>query len=482
MTKRRFLALFLGLVLLMPAASWAQEMRYEVDFDYTRHFAPTTMAWLYQAGSGISQPVVYSADEDYYLSHTYDGRSSKNGAIFMTGETQPDPDAQVFTLHGNNCMDYSLFGSLSEYREPEYYQQNPSFTYITPEAEYRLDVFAGVRVKHKDRESWVVNPGDDLMGDRLPAILEASFLTADPALLPEEGDRWVVMTTEAADNTGNRYVIYTRMRPMPPSDAPAAQMNELDMDSRETRNGYAGVVGVGSWMIYGQNDPRWNRLIFEVPNSSRRRPFGDGGCGPTSIAMAIANLVPKEDLPKIREYALNPLGYVFCTCCIGNSWCDVGHVPYQLNTPDEYLRYFPLAVADFAMGNNTLGVQGRRDSYGTNMSYLDAICSIYGITVTRVRNLEEALPYLREGNNIAVCCTSGTYSPFTNSSHFMVLARATDDYIYALDPLRRDSYETWDHYEVLELLTPGLVRVKLENAQVCHFNTINILSYQPETK
>ena len=157
-------------------------------------------------------------------------------------------------------------------------------------------------------------------------------------------------------------------------------------------------------------------------------------------------------------------------------------MPYQLNTPDEYLRYFPLAVADFAMGNNTLGVQGRRDSYGTNMSYLDAICSIYGITVTRGRNLEEALPYLRDSSNIAVCCTSGTYSPFTNSSHFMVLARATDDYIYALDPLRRDSYDTWDHYEVLELLTPGLVRVKLENAQVCHFNTINILSYQPETK
>jgi len=32
---------------------------------------------------------------------------------------------------------------------------------------------------------------------------------------------------------------------------------------------------------------------------------------------------------------------------------------------------------------------------------------------------------------------------------------------------------------VLELLTPGLVRVKLENAHICHFNTINILSYNP---
>lgn len=478
MMKRKWLALFFSLLFFLSAAQAESAANYAVDFDYLAQLAPNACAWLYQEESGISVPVVWTDNPTFYLRRGYNGLYSQSGGIYLLSESAPDMDAQVITLRGANCMDYSLFGSLSEYREPEYYAAHPSFRLITPEGDYQLDVFAGLRTRHKDHETWMVNPGDDLLGEKLPALLEQSFLTPDPASLPEEGDSWVVLSTEAADNSGNRYVIYTRRRPLPKSDAPAVYLNEMDMDSRETQNGYATAEGVGTWMIYGQNDPSWRRLIFEVPNSSRNRPFGDGGCGPTSIAMALANLVPMEELPKIREYASDPLGYVFCTCCIGRSQCNVGHVPYQLQTPEDYLRYFPLAVADFAMGNNTLGVQGRRDSFGTNMSYLEAICSLYGVSVTRADGLEDAAAFLREDNTIAITCASGSYNPFTRTSHFLVLARATDEHFYVLDPLRRESYEELDHYGVLEKLAPGLVRVKLEDARVCHFSPIYLLKYE----
>ena len=46
-----------------------------------------------------------------------------------------------------------------------------------------------------------------------------------------------------------------------------------------------------------------------------------------------------------------------------------------------------------------------------------------------------------------------------------------------LDPLRRESYASLDVYGVLELISPGLVRVKLENAHLCHFSTISLLTY-----
>lgn len=480
MRIRKWLALLLSCLLALPVGAWAQSaMQFSVDFDYLRHFAPNVVGWLYQPDTTIDRPVFYAPEGHYYLHHSFDGRSASMGSIYMLSEEAPDLSAPVIILRGKNNMDNSLFGSLSEYRQAEYYQQHPTLYLVAPEGNYQLDIFAGVKTRHKDRETWVVSAQEDLVGQRLPAILEQSFLTPDPALLPEAGDAWAILTTEDADDNGSRFVIYARKRPIPASDAPVVYMNQLGMDERETVSGYAAAEGVGAWMVYGQNDPLWRRLIFEVPNSSRRRPFGDGGCGPTSIAMAIANLVPKEELPKLREYASHPLGYVFCTCCIGDSWCSAGHVPYQLNTPEEYLRYFPLAVADFAMGNNTLGVQGRRDSFGTNMSYLEAICGVYGISVNRADDLDEAVAFLRQENTIAITCATGSYNPFTRTSHFLVLAGATDEHIYVLDPLRRESYDELDHYGVLELITPGLVRVRLENASVCHFSPIYLLKYEP---
>ena len=76
-------------------------------------------------------------------------------------------------------------------------------------------------------------------------------------------------------------------------------------------------------------------------------------------------------------------------------------------------------------------------------------------------------------------CSSGRYSPFTDSSHFLTLVHATNRYVYVLDPLRRESYAEVDSSGIVELITPGLVRVALENLELCRFYTIYLLEYTP---
>ena len=468
-------ACWLCLSAVIPACAEAQ---YTADFEYIRACAPDAVAWLYQPGSGIDLPVVYSADEKYYLRRNHSQLYDNGGAIYMTGEQAPDLSAPVITLRGVNRMNYTLFGLLSEYREPEFYQQYPSFYLIAPEGCYRLDVFAGLRTRHKDRESWVVTA--EMLADpaTLSAVLEKSFMAAPPDSLPEPGDAWAVLTTEAYDNSGSRFVVYARKRLLPPGDAPAVCVTQREMDGRSTQSGYVTAENAGTWMFYAQNDPLWNRLIFEVDSSSRRRPFGDGGCGPTSIAIAIANLVKPEELPRLNAYASEPLGYRFCSCCIGDHHCYGDHVPYQLKQPEQFLRYFPLAVAEFAMGNNTFGVQGRYDSFGTNMLYLESICSVYDISISRSREMEETLQQLRKENVVAITCSTG--APFTSRSHFLVMVHADDEYLYMLDPLRRENYEETDPSGLAEILVPGLVRIPLEKVQYCRLTTITLLTRASE--
>lgn len=455
------------------AGADAPEASYTVDFEYVRTCAPDTVAWLYQPGSGIDLPVVYSADEKYYLRRNHNQMYDNGGAIYMTGAEAPDLSAPVVTLRGVNRLNYTLFGLLSEYREPEFYEQHPTFYLITPEGNYQLDVFAGLRAKHSDKESWVVTADMLSQPETLSAVLEKSFMTAHADALPQSGDGWAILTTESYDNSGSRFVIYARKRLLPAADAPAVCMTRREMDSRETQSGSVTAPGVGTWMFYAQNDALWDRLIFEVDFSSRHRPFGDGGCGPTSIAIAIANLVSPEELPLLNRYASEPLGYRFCSCCIGDYHCHGDHVPYRLETPEQFLRYFPLAVAEFAMGNNTFGVQGRQDSFGTNMLYLESICSVYGITISRSREMEDTLNALRSGA-VAITCSTG--APFTKRSHFLVMVHADDQYLYMLDPLRRDNYAETDPNGLAEIITPGLVRIPLEKLPYCRLTTVTLLT------
>jgi hypothetical protein len=326
----------------------------------------------------------------------------------------------------------------------------------------------------------VQDASSSLVKDVLPGILERSFIQPNADMLPVEGDAWAILTTESYEQQGNRYVIYARKRPIQYATAQVAYVNKLAMDSRATLNGYATVENVGTWMLYAQNDPIWDRLVFETQTSNRRRTFGDGGCGPTAVAMAIVNLVDKDELPKIAEYASSPYGYRFCKCSVNDYWCSGKHLTYQLTTPDEYLRYFPLAVASFATGNNIWGVLGRADRFGSSMRYLENICSIYDISVTQTYQLEEALAFLQTDKTIAIACTSGYGSPFTKTSHFLVLAGVDDEYLYVLDPLRRDTYENLDRKDYLEIIKPGLVRIRLENAAHCNLGPIYMLQKKTE--
>lgn len=473
------LALFIFLILVCPSPAGAENPpRYFVDFDYLKQLAPNTVAWLYSPNQVFNTPLVYSKDAEHYLQYRFDDKLDTYGGLFFTGDTAPDFTEPVLILRGLNATDNALFGSLNNYRnDKEYYEQNPSLYLLTPQGDYQLDIFAGVRTSQSDDTSWIPSITEPMTS--LDAVLERSFLTAMPDLLPEENDQWIILSAEGRSQDSIRYVIYTRCRPITYSgNETAIDLIQTEMDSRETLNDWYTVDGVGRWMVYGQNDPSWNRLTFETRHSSRRRPFGDGGCGPTAIALAIANLLEPEELLKINNYAPDPYGYTICSCALTPYYCRQYHVPYRVDEPEEMLRYFPLVVGSFATGYNTLGVQGRYDRFGSNMDYLPALCEqVYGITLTEADSKESAFQFLQDGKGLAITCT-GRGSPFTSSSHYLTLAGADDTYLYILDPMRRveEDYEALDYYDWLEVITPGLVRLKKSNALNMMMSPIYLLS------
>ncbi|MEG2316940.1 MAG: hypothetical protein RSC91_12010, partial [Clostridia bacterium] len=243
-----------------------------------------------------------------------------------------------------------------------------------------------------------------------------------------------------------------------------------------TGNGYTTIKDVGTFMVYAQNDPLWERMTYESRGSGKKRKFGEGGCGPTAAAMAIVNLVDVSKLPTLIGYSNMDIGYTFCTCSVNRFYCNRKHAQYQLRTPEEFLRYMPLAVANFATGNNIWNLKSRSATPGTNMRFLEKLCNLYRLRVTGTRKVEEALAMLKEDpeNRVILSCST-LGGPFTRTGHYVVIVAVDDQYIYLLDPLRRSDYSDLDRLNIVEPLAPGVVRIKLENATKCNMSPLYVI-------
>lgn len=251
---------------------------------------------------------------------------------------------------------------------------------------------------------------------------------------------------------------------------------EMVFAHAESLSGMVEVPGLDEPIrYYAQNDALWTDLVYERLNSSKRRPFRDSGCSPSSLAMAIARLVPEEELIKISEYCKYP--YSLCECSINEKACRRHSGRYYLTTERDYVRFLPLVLADFATGNNTWGVCSRSDNSGTGTGYIGKVCQVYGLEYCFSTNYQDAIDAVNtEGCAVFALASGG--GCFTNEGHYIYFAHADEEKLYVLDPLARSTYEHCNRGSYLDILQPGLVTIYHESKFAALYSNYVII-YKP---
>ena len=233
-------------------------------------------------------------------------------------------------------------------------------------------------------------------------------------------------------------------------------LTEIRFGAEETLSCWVDVPGRGKTRYYAQNDGLWIDLIYESPTSTKKRPFGDGGCNPTALAMAVRMLVDEKDLPLVASDASRP--FSLCNCSLNKNACGYGHARYYLTSPADYDRFLPLVFADYACGNNVNSVRSRSEAKGTVGGYMKYVCAAYGLDLVSVSDQKTGLAAVGEENTavIAYCASGGA---FTTVGHYVVIAWADEENVYFLDPLCREVYKTNNSSHV-HIIQPGLVYMK----------------------
>jgi sortase B len=113
----------------------------QVDFAALQARNNEVIGWIYSPNTKINYPVVKGVDNDFYLSHTFDGTANANGSIFMDANCDTDLSMHNTILYGHHMNDGSMFASLTDYRQTGYLEAHPVLYYYTPNQNYMLEVF-----------------------------------------------------------------------------------------------------------------------------------------------------------------------------------------------------------------------------------------------------------------------------------------------------------------------------------------------------
>ena len=104
---------------------------------------PDFAGWLNIAGTEVDYPVMHRDDDnDFYLSHNFDGDYDVNGLLVLDKRCSVDGTDNNVMIYGHNMKSGFMFGTLKNYKSRDYYLQHPTIKYSSLYQENVYDIIS----------------------------------------------------------------------------------------------------------------------------------------------------------------------------------------------------------------------------------------------------------------------------------------------------------------------------------------------------
>ena len=115
---------------------------------------PDFVAWLRIPGTNVDYPVVQTDNSDYYLNHTFSGKSSVVGTLFSLADADYAAPGRNIAIYGHHLRSSGekMFTSLMRYKNPDFYEDNKTIVLDSLYRHSEYTIFAVMNMKVGDWE------------------------------------------------------------------------------------------------------------------------------------------------------------------------------------------------------------------------------------------------------------------------------------------------------------------------------------------
>jgi sortase B len=181
----------------------------EVNFTALKSDNADAMGWIYSPNTVISYPVVHGSDNEYYLTHLFDGTTNKLGTIFVDCRNGSNLSDQNTLIYGHNMKNGSMFASLHNYSSQAYYNQHPYYYLYTENATYRVDIFSAYLTTTADACFCTDYGSEETFSLFLSGAKANSAITTSVDVSAQ--DRIVTLVTCHSSSDDARYVVMGKL-------------------------------------------------------------------------------------------------------------------------------------------------------------------------------------------------------------------------------------------------------------------------------
>ncbi len=181
-----------------------------IDFDELWAVNTDVYAYIEIPGTKVSYPILQSVDGSVdYLNTTLEKTEGLPGSIYTENINSRDFHENNTIIYGHDMNDGSMFGSLHEYDDEEFFRENSLIHVYLPDEAITYHVYAAVVF---DDRYIPKSYNFDTLNERTRFIEDIKNFGQQPAYFNEEfaptdKDSMITLSTCIADEPSNRWLI-----------------------------------------------------------------------------------------------------------------------------------------------------------------------------------------------------------------------------------------------------------------------------------